>query len=256
MARGCLPGKRSSGSGWRPVSSRLRVARSRQSGCSMRAIAFLSQPRGRGRSGWRRVNHRALGPLGSSQDAQLKRDGRVVGRATCDPPSGRRLGRDAQSVCRPDHRRWSLDGRRGRSRCRRSREIHGGDREIGVAQLALDDQQRHAFAGHFDGMSMAQLVRRKPAAHPRPAGSHVQLGADAGWRHGRPRVGPSSTQNSAPTGSLARSCSHGSSCSNTPAVHPDLAALAAVCRAGNYVACWCWSTVGLRCGPWFGGSVR
>ena len=25
-------------------------------------------------------------------------------------------------------------------------QIHGGDREVGVAELALDDKQRHAFA--------------------------------------------------------------------------------------------------------------
>jgi hypothetical protein len=34
-----------------------------------------------------------------------------------------------------------------------------------------------------------------------------------------------------------------------PAVHPDLSALAAVCRARNYVACWCWSPPGVEGRP-------
>jgi hypothetical protein len=34
-----------------------------------------------------------------------------------------------------------------------------------VAKLALDDDQRHALAGHLDGVRVAQLVRREPPSH-------------------------------------------------------------------------------------------
>jgi hypothetical protein len=38
-------------------------------------------------------------------------------------------------------------------------QVHGGDAEIGVAELALDHIQRHPFARHFDGVRMSELVR-------------------------------------------------------------------------------------------------
>src|SRR5215217_9435650 len=40
-------------------------------------------------------------------------------------------------------------------------EVDRGDAEVGVAELALDDGQWHAFAGHFDGVRVAELVRRE-----------------------------------------------------------------------------------------------
>ena len=35
-----------------------------------------------------------------------------------------------------------------------------------MAELALDDNQRHPLVGHLDRVSMAQLVRREAAPHP------------------------------------------------------------------------------------------
>ena len=46
-------------------------------------------------------------------------------------------------------------------------EGDGGDAEVGVVELALDDVERDAFAGHFDGVGVAQLVRRVTRAAPR-----------------------------------------------------------------------------------------
>src|SRR5215216_2502432 len=40
-------------------------------------------------------------------------------------------------------------------------EVDRGDTEVGVAELALDDDQRHALAGHLDRVRVAQLVRRE-----------------------------------------------------------------------------------------------
>jgi hypothetical protein len=34
-----------------------------------------------------------------------------------------------------------------------------------MAELALDDHQRHAFASHLDRVSVTQLVRREPAPY-------------------------------------------------------------------------------------------
>jgi hypothetical protein len=45
-----------------------------------------------------------------------------------------------------------------------------GDPEVGVPELALDDDQRHAVAGHLDGVRVAELVRRKASPHPGPRG--------------------------------------------------------------------------------------
>ena len=44
-------------------------------------------------------------------------------------------------------------------------EVDGGDAEVAVAKLALDDDQRHAFARHLDGVGVAKLVRREASAH-------------------------------------------------------------------------------------------
>jgi hypothetical protein len=44
-----------------------------------------------------------------------------------------------------------------------------------VPELALDDNQRHAFAGHLDGMRVAELVRRKAPTHRGLAGDATQF---------------------------------------------------------------------------------
>jgi hypothetical protein len=41
---------------------------------------------------------------------------------------------------------------------------------MSARSLALDDDQRHALAGHLDGMRVAQLVRREAPTHPRFTG--------------------------------------------------------------------------------------
>src|SRR5215211_3255403 len=65
-------------------------------------------------------------------------------------------------------------------------EIDRGDAEVGVAELALDDDQRHALAGHLDGVGVAELVRREAPAHAGLAGDAAQLGAGGGGRPGPP----------------------------------------------------------------------
>jgi len=44
-------------------------------------------------------------------------------------------------------------------------DLNRGDAEVAVTQLALDDDQRHLFARHFDGVRVTQLVRREATAN-------------------------------------------------------------------------------------------
>jgi hypothetical protein len=62
-----------------------------------------------------------------------------------------------------------------------SAQVGGRYAEIGVSELSLDHDERNAFAGHLDGVSVPQLMRREPATNAGFLGSPVQLGADAGW---------------------------------------------------------------------------
>jgi catechol 2,3-dioxygenase-like lactoylglutathione lyase family enzyme len=54
--------------------------------------------------------------------------------------------------------------------------------EVAVPELALDDDQRHAFVGHLDRVSVAQLVRREAAPDSRRRRCASQLGACRGRR--------------------------------------------------------------------------
>src|SRR4051812_8475448 len=54
--------------------------------------------------------------------------------------------------------------------------------------------------------------------------------------HGRPRVGPSMTHSSAPTGTPTRSSSHGSSSLPAPTVHADFAVLVALAVTDEHAA--------------------
>ena len=54
-------------------------------------------------------------------------------------------------------------------------QVDRGDAEVGVAELALDDDQRYALARHLDGVGVAQLVRREASPHAGLAGDVAQL---------------------------------------------------------------------------------
>jgi hypothetical protein len=67
-------------------------------------------------------------------------------------------------------------------------QVHAGDAEVSVAELALDHVQRHALAGELDGVGVAQLVRRKAAPDTRVGGEPAELNARVGARP-RPPAG-------------------------------------------------------------------
>jgi hypothetical protein len=50
-----------------------------------------------------------------------------------------------------------------------------------MAELALDGDQRHAFANRLDGVSVPELVRREASAHASRDGgpAHVRSGGGA-----------------------------------------------------------------------------
>jgi hypothetical protein len=37
-------------------------------------------------------------------------------------------------------------------------QVDGGDSEVGVSELTLDDHERYALSGHIDGVGVTQLV--------------------------------------------------------------------------------------------------
>ena len=55
-------------------------------------------------------------------------------------------------------------------------QIDGRDAEVAVSELALDDDQRYAFARHLDGVGVSELVRRDAAPDSRRSGGAAQFG--------------------------------------------------------------------------------
>src|SRR5690242_2540563 len=55
-------------------------------------------------------------------------------------------------------------------------EIDGNDAEVGVAKLALDDVERHAFARHLDGVGMSKLMWGKAPPNTGANGEPSQSG--------------------------------------------------------------------------------
>jgi hypothetical protein len=54
-------------------------------------------------------------------------------------------------------------------------QVDRSDPEVGVSQLALDDNQRNPLPSHLDRMGMSKLVWREAAAHTRARGDPPQL---------------------------------------------------------------------------------
>src|SRR5829696_7896085 len=107
-------------------------------------------------------------------------------------------------------------------------EVDGGDAEVAVSELALDDDERDAFAGHLDGGGVPQLVRREPASHSWRGGHAAQLGA---CRSGRPVPSERRAVDDAQQGTDWGPAPHvkpGLELLPAPGVHADLAAAAAL----------------------------
>ncbi len=60
-------------------------------------------------------------------------------------------------------------------------EVDAGDAQVGMAELALDDDRRDAFVRHLDGVSVAELMRCEPSPDAGFGGGMMQLLARCGW---------------------------------------------------------------------------
>lgn len=73
-----------------------------------------------------------------------------------------------------------------------------------MAELALDDVDRHPLACELDRVGVPELVGREPPPNARIGGEVAQLGARGGRGPRPPAGGPSITHNSGPTGNVTR----------------------------------------------------
>ena len=99
-----------------------------------------------------------------------------------------------------------------------------------MPELALNDDQRHALAGHLDGVRVAQLVRRKASPHTGLAGDAAQLGAGGGGRLRPSARGAVDDTEQRPNRQLDPGLEPGRELLPGPVVHADLAAAAALPR--------------------------
>jgi hypothetical protein len=103
-------------------------------------------------------------------------------------------------------------------------QIDRGDAEVAVSELALDDDQRHAFAGHLDRVCVAQLVRSEASAN---AGSRRGASELSACSTGRPRASAGASVDDAEQRTDGQRDPRGEPWVEflpPPVVHPDLAA--------------------------------
>lgn len=99
-----------------------------------------------------------------------------------------------------------------------------------MPELALDDIERHALAGHLNGVSVTKLMRGEAASHAGLNGEAAEL-CPGGWRcHGRPQVGPLMTQKQRPDCAVL---DPRSKLLLAPLVHTDLASPIALAVANE-----------------------
>jgi hypothetical protein len=92
-------------------------------------------------------------------------------------------------------------------------EVDGGDAEVAVVEVTLDDNQGDAFVGHLDSASVPKLVRSKAPPHAGFGRSPTQISPRC-----RVRPMPSTCRSGddaeqRPDGSSKRVSGHGCSCS-------------------------------------------
>jgi hypothetical protein len=136
----------------------------------------------------------------------------------------------AAGALRPGYRRRARTAARRRTRPRTDRDhrsatgvdrfdyfgvvdalqIDRGDAEVAVSELALDDDQWHALAGHLDRVCVTQLVRSEASANAGSRRGAPELSACPACRP-RAAAGASVDDAEQRTGSMTRAVSHGSS---------------------------------------------
>jgi hypothetical protein len=102
-------------------------------------------------------------------------------------------------------------------------QVDRGDAEVAMAELALDDDQRHAFAGELDGVSVPELVRREPSPDPCLDGGSPQVRSGGGARPVPTACRAVDDAEQRPYGYLEPQLEPGLQLVPAPAVHADLA---------------------------------
>jgi hypothetical protein len=110
-------------------------------------------------------------------------------------------------------------------------EIDRGDAEVGVSELALDDHDRDALAGHLHGVGVAQLVWREATPDCRSCGGAPKLYADSVLRPWPTAGRAADDAEERPDRQLFADLEPWVELLPAPAVHADLAALAALAAA-------------------------
>ena len=100
-----------------------------------------------------------------------------------------------------------------------------------VPELALDHDQRHAFARHLDRVRVAQLVRREAPPHASLASDVSQLGAGGGGRPRPPARGTGDDAEHRSDRQLHPRVQPRLKLLERPVVHADLAPAAALAAA-------------------------
>src|SRR5215211_8484628 len=94
----------------------------------------------------------------------------VLAARTTSRSAGRQLGSDAKRAVDWNHRGAAgVDGVDDLGVVD-ALQVDGRDTEVGVSELALDDDQRHALARHLDGVGVAQLMGREASSYAGVAG--------------------------------------------------------------------------------------
>ncbi|MDP8909800.1 MAG: hypothetical protein M3N47_11965 [Chloroflexota bacterium] len=97
-----------------------------------------------------------------------------------------------------------------------------------MAELALDDDQRYALAGHLDGVRVTAARAERSAAARRPVRRRVVAGRARRFDHARPRRGPGDDAKQRADGKFGAGVEPRLELLPGPLVHADLAAAAAL----------------------------
>ena len=92
-----------------------------------------------------------------------------------------------------------------------------------MTELALDDVERHAFAGELDGVGVAQLMRREAPAYTGLGGKPTELDPGPGARPGPAASGAVDDAEQRPDRQLDPVAEPGRQLLPPPGVHADLA---------------------------------
>src|SRR5215211_1076517 len=112
-----------------------------------------------------------------------------------------------------------------------SPQIDRRDAEVGVAELALDDVQRHALPGHLDGMGVTELVRSETASHSGVEGEPPKLCSCGRARPRAPASRPVDDAEERADRHPSAKVEPRAKLLPAPLVHPDLTPLAALAVA-------------------------